>query len=111
VKFWIYCNRGNSREDNGHSIMKIDCLTWLTKRFSVLTSPMDHCSTWSINPSSYNRAMIIRLVRICYFLDPRNYILNPRTADESKQASKLQNLWQLLVEQTPVNFSPEIAKI
>jgi hypothetical protein len=95
--------------------MKIDCLTWLTKRFSVLTSPMDHCSTWSINPSSYNRAMIIRLVRICFFLDPRNYILNPRTADESrqrsKQASKLQNLWQLLVEQTPVNFSPEIAKI
>jgi hypothetical protein len=28
-----------------------------------------------------------------------------------KEASKLQNLWQLLVEQTPVNFSPEIQKI
>jgi hypothetical protein len=27
-----------------------------------------------------------------------------------KEASKLQNLWQLLVEQTPVNFSPENSK-
>jgi hypothetical protein len=29
VKFWIYCNPGNSREDNGHSIMKIDCTSHL----------------------------------------------------------------------------------